>query len=314
MPAPGYETPHALFVRQTGTGVPLLLLNGLGAHHAMWEPLLEQLTGASIIFDWPGMGRSPARRRPYRMQQFARLAEDLVTSLGHTSIDLLGYSFGGIVAQHLTIARPDLIRRLVLVGTAPGLGSALGRPLAMASLSTPLRYYSRRYLAATSRFTSGGERERDPRYLEHSAQLRLMFKPEPLAYYGQLLAMNTSTTLHQLHQIKQPTLVVHGTDDPIIPAANGFLLAHRIPQARLLLAEGEGHMVLHHDPSQVAQGINDFLVSPDLRTSNAWAGAARVTQPSTRRALLNADLTAAQPIGALNALFRGLVANFRCDS
>jgi pimeloyl-ACP methyl ester carboxylesterase len=251
----------SIFVQQRGEGRPVLLLNGLGAHHLMWASLLQELEGATIAFDWPGLGKSPAAgARNYRIQAFVGIAERLLDELGQAEVDVLGYSFGGVVAQHLAAARPDMVRRLLLVATTPGSGAAVGRPFAMAAIATPLRYYSRWYLGITNMFTSG-QRERDPEFLRHAAQLRQMHRPDVLAYYGQLLAANTSSSLRRLPTITQPTLVVHGSDDPIVPAANGYLIASRMPEARLLITEGEGHMLLHHDGGRAAVAINDFLMA-----------------------------------------------------
>ena len=297
-------TGSALFVQQQGEGRPLLLLNGLGAHHRMWAPLLHGLTGPTVVFDWPGAGRSPAvGPRPHRIEDFVGIAEQVAADLGHREVDVLGYSFGGIVAQHLAAARPDLVRRLVLVATCTGAGAAIGRPMAMAALSTPLRYYSRSYFAVSSRFMSG-PLELDPEFLRHSAGLRAGHRPDMRTYYGQLMAANTSTSLPRLPAITQPTLVVHGTHDPVVPPANGYLLASRIPEARLFLTEREGHLLLHHEHGLAAAAINDFVVADDHRTSEPWRDGREVTEREAQAALRRADLRAAQPGGALNRLIR----------
>ncbi len=237
------------------------------------------------------------------MDDFVHIAESLVEELGHPEVDVLGYSFGGMVAQHLALARPDLVRRLVLVATCTGAGAAVGSPMAMAALSTPLRYYSRSYLAVTNRFTSG-PRERDREFLRHSAELRQAHRPDVLAYYGQLVAANTSSSLSRLSEIAQPTLVVHGSHDPIVPAANGYLLASRIPEARLLLTEKEGHQLLHHAHGPAAVAINDFLMAGDHRASRPWREGRDISEPEAQVALRLADLRAAQPGGALHRMLR----------
>ena len=301
------STDRALFVQQQGQGRPVLLLNGLGAHHLMWEPLLKELEPATIVFDWPGLGRSPAPPlRSHTMDAFVGIVEKLLTDLQHAEVDVVGYSFGGIVAQHLAAARPDLVRRLVLVATSTGVGGAFGRPLAMAALSTPLRYYSKSYLWATNHFTSGPT-EREPEFLRHSAQLRQAYRPDAWAYYGQLKAASTSSSLRLLPAITQPTLVVHGSDDPIIPAANGYLLASRIPEARLLITEREGHLLLHHEAGRAVVAINDFLMARDHRTSEPWRTGRAVTRAEAKRALWSADLRAAQPSGAMHVLIRRIM-------
>jgi len=224
-----------------------------------------------------------------------------------TVFSRVGIANGGIVAQHLAAARPDLVRRLVLVATTPGWGAAVGRPFAMAAITTPLRYYSRWYLGITNRFTSG-HGERDPDFLKEAAQLRRLHRPDVLAYYGQLVAANTSSSLRRLPTITHPTLVVHGSDDPIVPAANGYLIASRMPEAHLLVAEGDGHMLLHRAGGRASVAINDFLVAADHRDSAAWAASRVVTAAEARKVMRSADLRAAQPAGALHAMVRRLSA------
>jgi len=106
-----------------GEGSPLLLLTGIGANLEMWEPF-EQALGdlpiQTISIDLPGTGGSPLPSKPMRMPALARLLVGVLDALGYTTVDLLGVSFGGALAQQLAHQAPDRINRLVLVATAPG--------------------------------------------------------------------------------------------------------------------------------------------------------------------------------------------------
>src|SRR6185436_17213526 len=91
-----------LHVRQAGEGPPLLLLNGIGAHVGMWKPLERTLPDVRVIsYDAPGTGRSQTSLWPLTIEALADLAAGVLDELGHERVDVLGYSFGGIVAQHL---------------------------------------------------------------------------------------------------------------------------------------------------------------------------------------------------------------------
>lgn len=294
----------SVFVQQRGEGRPLLMLNGLGAHHRMWSPFVDDLRGPSVVFDWPGMGRSPARGRPRSMGAFVDIAAAVARRLGHDRIDVLGYSFGGAVAVHLAAARPDLVRRVVLVAPTLGWGAVVGGPMALASLATPLRYYSRTYLNFTSMFTSAGRSEHDPEFLERSAAVRRLYQPDIGAYFGQVLALNTSSVVPHLPQVQQPTLIVHGTGDPVVPAANGYLLAHQIPTARLLPVADAGHLLLQYRTSGLAAEVEDFLSADDHAQSGAWQEAMTVTAHQMRAEVAQGDLFAAQPMGVLNTVAR----------
>ena len=112
-----------LRVAARGEGsTPLLLINGIGAHLDMWEPFARLLGDRRVIaFDLPGCGESPRSSRPVRMPGLARLVRDLLDALGETQADVLGYSFGGALAQELAHRYPDRVRRLILCGTSPGM-------------------------------------------------------------------------------------------------------------------------------------------------------------------------------------------------
>src|SRR4051812_14340746 len=104
-----------VLVRESGQGRPLLLLNGIGAHVGMWRPLEHALGGLWLIaFDAPGTGRSPVPAAPLTFAGHAQVAEGLLDRLALERVDVLGYSFGGLVAQHLVRRAPERVRRLVL--------------------------------------------------------------------------------------------------------------------------------------------------------------------------------------------------------
>ena len=103
-----------LHVEESGDGPPLLLINGIGAHAGMWKPLREALPGPRLIaFDAPGTGRSATPPIPLSLEAIARVAEGVLDELGVEQADVLGYSFGGAVAQRLARRSPERVRRLV---------------------------------------------------------------------------------------------------------------------------------------------------------------------------------------------------------
>src|SRR5436190_12278554 len=97
-----------LRVRRSGTGAPLLLINGLGATLEMWQPLVERLEGREVIaFDLPGAGASAMARRPLRMRGIVAVVAEMLHVLGYERVDVLGYSLGGAVAQELAHRHPE---------------------------------------------------------------------------------------------------------------------------------------------------------------------------------------------------------------
>ena len=265
-----------LFVRETGDGPPVLLINGMGAHHGMWEPLMNGLpTFRTIAFDAPGIGLSPPRSEPMSIQALARLCGALIDTLGHPRVDIIGYSFGGTVAQQLARTAPERVRRMVLVNTSCGWGGVPGTPWALAAMATPLRYYSRAYYQATARLLAGGQAERDSEFVRRTSELRLRHPPSLSGYASQWAALAGWSSLPWLHHVNTPTLVIAGEEDPVIPPANSLILTQRIPGARLRVLSGEGHFLLLDERSAALDTIADFLRGPDHTTAPAWRAASR---------------------------------------
>lgn len=288
-----------------GKGHPVLLIHGLGGHQRMWDPLVAALGEQEVVtFDFPGLGRSHVTGVPQTIPAFARLALQVIDDLNYPKIDVLGYSFGGMVAQQLAHAHAERVRRLVLVGTAPGVGMAPGYPSAMLALSTPLRYYSKRFYKWTNRFLAGGEIERDPAWMEYTSQVRKLYRPHPVTYYSQLIAAQLWTSLPWLHTVSAPTLVVHGTDDPIIPLFNGELMAAHLPHGRLFVAGTEGHLLMQDSGSSSFPAIETFLSASDYRQSKGWQKGLELERDDLRAAEHRANLRAAQPMGLFHQAVR----------
>jgi poly(3-hydroxyalkanoate) depolymerase len=247
-----------LRVRLLGSGPPLLLVMGLGGSIELWDPFVRAIEGRETIsYDAPGTGESDLPAHPLRMGQLAGVAERLIDQLGYERVDVLGLSFGGAVAQQLAFQSPQRVGRLILAATAFGLGSVLGNPLAMAILFTPYRYYSRGYLDLVAPFLYGGGARRS--LMDQQALARLHRPPSIGGYYMQLMATVGWSSLLFLGSIRQPTLVMAGDDDPIVPLANGHILAREIPNARLHVVKGGGHLFLLERADESAEVIRRFL-------------------------------------------------------
>src|SRR6516165_3320418 len=145
------------------TRPPLLLFNGIGANWELAEPFLYALTDTTaIIFDLPGIGRSPLSALPYRPSGIARLSARLVADLGYDQIDVAGVSWGGGMAQQLAHQYPALCRRLVLAATSPGALMVPGTPSAVLKLATPRRYFDKDYMRKSAPEIYGGAFKKDP--------------------------------------------------------------------------------------------------------------------------------------------------------
>jgi poly(3-hydroxyalkanoate) depolymerase len=235
----------------------LLLFNGIGANWELARPFLEALTDTTaIIFDVPGVGGSPAPLLPYRPSRLARLAEGLVAELGYQGIDVAGVSWGGAIAQQFAHQYPKICRRLVLAATSPGAIMVPARPSVLWKMATPRRYTDKDYMSRVAPEIYGGAFRKDPSLIGSHA--KAMHGARNLGYLYQLLAVTGWTSLPWLWSLRQPTLVLMGRDDPLVPPINGRVMAQLIPNAKLSLID-DGHLFMVTRPRETAAMIEAFL-------------------------------------------------------
>ena len=236
---------------------PLLIFNGIGANWELAKPFLEALTDTTvIIFDTPGVGGSPLPRRPYRPLRIAQLGERLLSDLGYREVDCAGVSWGGGIAQQFAHQYPRLCRRLVLAATSPGAIMIPGRPQAFLRMATPRRFWDKNYIQKAAPEIYGGAFRKDPAMIDRFAEA--MSGPPGSGYLYQLLAVVGWTSLPWLRSLNQPTLILMGRDDPLVPVANGRLMARLIPKATLEIID-DGHLFMVTRPVETARRIERFL-------------------------------------------------------
>jgi poly(3-hydroxyalkanoate) depolymerase len=238
------------------------MITGIGASLDLAAPFERELNVRgipTISYDAAGVGGSSAYGWPRRMRGVARTAEQLLDALGYDTVDVFGVSLGGVVAQQLARQAPERVRRLILAATGPGLGGVPGSPRVLWTLATPRRYYQPDYYRRVAGDIYGGLARRDPDALLHGSLARFSHRPSMRGYAAQLYSIAGWTSLPWLHRIRQRTLVLCGDDDPIVPTVNGRILAAMIPDARLHLIEGGGHLFVLEDPAAVAAQVSEFL-------------------------------------------------------
>ena len=239
---------------------PLLMFNGIGANLELAEPFLAALPGVeAIIFDVPGVGGSPVPSLPYRPSTMANVAKSILDQLGHAHADVTGVSWGGGLAQQFAWQHGVACRKLVLVATSSGAIMVPGSPSVLMKMASPRRYTDKGYMHSIAAEIYGGDFRKDPDLIKrHAGNMR------PASQYGymlQLLAMTGWTSVPWLWRLKQPTLVMTGTDDPLVPPVNGRMLASMIPNARLELVDN-GHLFVVTRPAETAKVIDNFLLEP----------------------------------------------------
>jgi poly(3-hydroxyalkanoate) depolymerase len=242
--------------------LPLLLINGIGASLELLEPFVARLDQAVevIRFDPPGIGGSPPPLRPYRLTGLCRLIAGLLTELGHDRADVLGISWGGGVAQHFAMFQRARCRRLVLVATATGSLMVPPRPAVLRHMVTPQRYLDRGYLQRIAGDLYGGLARIDT--AETAAAMHDGNRVGPSrGYLYQLAAAAGWTSVPFLPLLRQPTLILAGDDDPIIPLANARLM-HTLIRGSRLHVYHDGHLGLVTKAAELAPVVDGFLAAP----------------------------------------------------
>ncbi len=238
----------------------LLMFNGIGANLELAFPFMNALKDTeAVIFDVPGVGGSPLPSIPYRPSTLAQMAHDLVVKMKlGDQVDVAGVSWGGGLAQQFAKQFPDMCRRLILVSTAPGNTMVPGNPLVLLKMASPRRYTDRSYMREIAADIYGGAFRKDPGLIGQHA--KAMKGATQYGYFLQLIAMIGWTSLPWLHKLKQPTLILSGTDDPLVHIYNAKMLARLIPNSKLAVIE-DGHLFVVTQPKETAEIAEEFLSS-----------------------------------------------------
>ena len=248
---------------RNGSGVPLVLCNGIGASLEVLDPLVDQLDPDTTVirFDAPGIGGSSDSPLPYSFPYLAAVLGRLLTALrlDGEGVDVLGLSWGGALAQQFAFQNPRRCRRLILVSTGIGIGTVPGRPAVLAKLLTPRRFLDHDYASRIAGELYGGSARTDTSIISCLFDRQLV-GGSSVGYLHQLLAASVWSSLFALPLIRQPTLIVAGTDDPIVPAVNARIMRRLLPHATMHLHTG-GHADLVTNAAAFTPLIESFRKS-----------------------------------------------------
>src|ERR1700750_914220 len=225
--------------RRWGTGGPLVWCTGSGASLEVLDPLVEQLDPDTTVvrFDVPGAGGSPTSLLPYGFPYLAWVLGRVLTELGIGVVDVLGLSWGGALAQQFAFQNPRRCRRLVLVATGTGALMVPAHPRVLAKMATPRRFSDPDYAASIAGELYGGT------VRAHGDDVARLFLQQlhagsKMGYLHQLLAGSVWSSLFALPAVRQQTLIVAGTDDPIIPIVNAHIMNALLPHSGRNLPPG----------------------------------------------------------------------------
>jgi pimeloyl-ACP methyl ester carboxylesterase len=254
-----------LYCERRGAGEPLLLVQGMSGTHLSWgEPFLRALGDGLelLVYDHRGAGRSKRQEGSFTIARLADDAAGLLDAVGWESAHVMGISMGGMVAQELVLGHPERVRTLTLGCTFPGGPEAqLPEPALVQALGAAMLSGDReRALRAGYAANVSEAYAADP---EHWEPFRAMASALPVAVAVIMLQMHAvagHNTAARLPNVTVPTLIVHGTEDRMLPVVNGRLLARLIPHARLEVLDGIGHMFWWEQPERSAALVRSHVL------------------------------------------------------
>mgnify|MGYP000324196509 CR=1 FL=1 len=256
-----------IYYEVRGSGSPLLLIESWGYSSWMWFRQLDAFSRehACVIFDNRGVGLSDKPDEPYTVALMAKDAINVLKAAGFVEAHVLGVSLGGFIAQEMAISWPEFVKSLVLVSTSCGVR---GVPMPLETFkilnlpkgTMPLRDWLKMRLlpAFSERFA-----HEHPEVVERVLDLYMANRPPAHAVWRQAQAAAAFDSLDRLGEVRAPTLIIAGSDDRVVPAENARILHERIPNSRLVLFKGCGHLLFIEKPDAFNELVLRFLKSVD---------------------------------------------------
>ena len=255
-----------LHVERRGSGEPLLLVQGMTGHSLHWgEPFLAALEDdfELVLYDHRGVGRSAPSDGPFTIADLAADALAVLEGLDIDAAHVLGISMGGMVAQELALAAPERVRTLTLGATycgGPGAqftDETVVNALAAAILSGD----AERKIRAGWEFSVSADFATAEGNFERFSLVAEQYPTALGMVIAQVQAIMGHDTSARLAEIAVPTLVVHGSADRMLVAANGEIVASLIPGARLEMLDGVGHLFFWEQPERAAQLVREHVAA-----------------------------------------------------
>ena len=254
-------------------GVPLVFNMHFMGTMDHWDPAVTDRFAKErevILFNNAGVSSSSGDV-PGSVREMGANAIAFIKALGLKQVDVLGLSIGGFVAQEITLQAPDLVRRLVLVGTGPRSGESMdtgtpeGKHIFGATYERPDDLWLRVHFTPSAVSQAAGRKflqrfrlrakNRDPEVTEKAA----LAQRTAIAEWG----AKREHAWDYLKEIKQPTLVVNGRDDVIIYTINSYILQQNLPNAQLIIYPDSAHGSLYQYPELFVHHVSTFLSSAD---------------------------------------------------
>lgn len=254
--------PPLLHYTDTGTGPPLLFVHAFPFSGSMWEPQVAPLAGefGCIVPDLPGFGGSAAGE-PWTMDRFANDLARVLDDAGVAAAVVCGLSLGGYVALALQRLHPDRIRALILADTRASADTEEGRRKREATIALA-REAGASAVAdqAITGLLGKSTRERAPELVADAHARAAAASVEAIVGASRAM-MDRPDSTAMLAGIRVPTLVIVGDEDTITPPREARAMADAIPDARLEIIPGAGHLTNFERPAAFTCAVRDFIVA-----------------------------------------------------
>jgi pimeloyl-ACP methyl ester carboxylesterase len=269
--ANGIRFAYRRFGRQNG--VPLVFNQHYTGTMDHWDPAVTDGFAKDrevILFNNAGVSSSSGEV-PATFQEMGANAVAFIKALGLENVDVLGFSIGGFVAQEITLKAPDLVRRLVLLGTGPRSGQGMdggtpeGKRIFGATYDPPDHLWLSVFFTPSPASQAAGCEFRKRfrlRLKDRDPEVNDKVAPAQRAAIAKWAAPREHP-YDYLKTIRQPTLVVNGSNDVIIYTVNSFILQQNLPNAELIIYPDSAHGSDHQYPGLFVRDVSTFLSAAD---------------------------------------------------
>jgi pimeloyl-ACP methyl ester carboxylesterase len=248
-------------------GVPLVFNQHFRGTLDYWDPAVTDGLARNrevILFNNAGVSSSSGKV-PASMHEMGANAIAFIKALGLARVDVLGFSIGGMVAQEITVQAPDLVRRLILVGAGPrgaDMSMSKSAEIFAGAYDPPENLWLAVHFSPSPSGRAAGlaflkrkllRQDRDPEVSEEAAAAQ---REAISKYYAP-----AESVLDYLKEIRQPTLIVQGSNDVIVPTVNSYVLQQNLPNAELIVYPDANHGSFYQYPELFVSDADQFLSS-----------------------------------------------------
>ncbi len=246
-------------------GVPLVFNQHYTGTLDHWDPAVTDGLAAGrevILFDNAGVAASSGET-PSTFGEMAANAIHFIRALGLAQVDVLGFSIGGMIAQEIAVQAPDLVRRLILVGTGPrGADMAASQSAAIfsATYDDPEDVWLKVHFGPSAQSQAAGRAFLKRKWLRQDRDLAV--SAETAAAQREAVGRNVEPhdgVMDYLKTLRQPTLIVQGSNDVIIPTANSYVMQELMPNAQLVVYPDSNHGSFYQYPALFVAQAAQFL-------------------------------------------------------